>query len=88
MTAGDDVVHLDEVLDTGIYIRIAQNVARVLNPPPWEHRDSDRGFDMLLWKSLALVWALLAAGLSNAQSDNGTTEWPLHNDGLTTLVEW
>lgn len=41
---------------------------------------------MLLRKCLALAWALLMAGVCDAQTN--TTEWPIHNDGLTTLVEW
>ncbi|PSR79545.1 family 35 glycosyl hydrolase [Coniella lustricola] len=41
---------------------------------------------MLLSKTLALGWAL-AAGLCHAQETN-TTEWPVHTDGLTDLVEW
>lgn len=41
---------------------------------------------MLLSKMLALGWALLNAGLCLAQTN--TTEWPLHNDGLNTVVEW
>lgn len=41
---------------------------------------------MLLSKLLAFGWALLTAGLCHAQIN--ATEWPLHNDGLNTLVEW
>ncbi|KAL1852466.1 hypothetical protein Daus18300_012147 [Diaporthe australafricana] len=41
-------------------------------------------------KTAALAWALAAAaGPSYAQQQQqNATEWPLHNDGLTTLVEW
>lgn len=42
---------------------------------------------MLFSKTLALTWALLAGRLSEAQNTT-TPQWPLHNDGLTTLVEW
>ncbi|CAN8097750.1 unnamed protein product [Discula destructiva] len=41
---------------------------------------------MLFLRTLYLGWALLTAGLCQAQND--TTEWPLHNDGLNTVVEW
>ncbi|KUI53455.1 putative beta-galactosidase B [Cytospora mali] len=52
---------------------------------------------MLSSKVLALTWALLTTGLSRAQNTTArttptptptSTQWPLHNDGLTTLVEW
>lgn len=41
---------------------------------------------MLLSRTVALAWALLTSGLCQAQSN--TTEWPLHNDGLNSVVEW
>lgn len=41
---------------------------------------------MLFSKIFALGWALLSAGICQAQTN--TTEWPLHNDGLNTVVEW
>ncbi|ROW02998.1 hypothetical protein VMCG_05753 [Cytospora schulzeri] len=47
---------------------------------------------MLYSKTLALTGALLATGSTHAQdttiTTTNTTQWPLHNDGLTTLVEW
>ncbi|KAJ0106756.1 hypothetical protein J7T55_001280 [Diaporthe amygdali] len=36
----------------------------------------------------ALTWALAAAAAGLGQAQNTTDDWPLHNDGLTTLVEW
>lgn len=40
-------------------------------------------------KAAALTWALAAAGLSQVSAqDSNTTDWPLHNNSLTTLVEW
>lgn len=46
---------------------------------------------MLFTKTLpALTWALFTAGPTQAQDRNTSTatQWPLHNNGLTTLVEW
>lgn len=39
-------------------------------------------------KAAALAWALAAAAAGLGQAQNTTDDWPLHNDGLTTLVEW
>ncbi|KAK7728882.1 hypothetical protein SLS53_009345 [Cytospora paraplurivora] len=41
---------------------------------------------MLSAKLLAFTWWLLTAW--SIQAQNTTTQWPLHNDGLTTVVEW
>lgn len=42
--------------------------------------------NMRFGKIAALAGALLMPSLSIAASND--TEWPIHNDGLTTLVEW
>lgn len=41
---------------------------------------------MWFWKAVALAGALLTPSLSVAASND--TQWPIHDDGLTTLVEW
>jgi hypothetical protein len=41
---------------------------------------------MLGSKLLPALWAAVAILAVAAQ--NSTSQWPLHNDGLTDLVEW
>lgn len=46
---------------------------------------------MRFWKAILCLGAIVSSVVvGNAEAQNGTSvvQWPLHNDGLNTVVEW